>query len=137
MENKGERPAEPAEKVAPAPPSAESQGTEQRRPANDPQPATGGTRSSRKRGPKPDLETASRVAEIVARVAPDGDWRPKLDDICDALDGQNIPFPRTWRRKRQCRSWADCCERDVVVKAIEYRLRIANERKKAPPETLS
>ena len=98
-------------------------------PANDPQPATGGTRSSRKRGPKPDLETASRVAEIVERVAPDGDWRSKLDDICDALDEEKIPFPAKWRRDRHCRCWADCLnEPPIVTKVIEYRLKVAGRK---------
>jgi hypothetical protein len=50
----------------------------------------------RKTGPKPDLDTAARVAEIVACVAPDGDWRSKFNDICEALHDQNIPFPKRW-----------------------------------------
>jgi len=93
---------------------------------------------SRKRGPKPDHEGAARVAEIVARVVPDGDWRPKLDDICDALDQEHIPCPQTWRKRdRTCRNWADYDERANAIKAIEYRLRAANQRKKTIPETLS
>jgi hypothetical protein len=92
----------------------------------------------RKRGPKPDHEAASRVAEIVARVAPDGDWRPKLDDICEALDEAQIPFPPRWRKRdRSCDGWAAYDERANAVKAIEYRLEIATQRKKTTPETLS
>jgi len=52
----------------------------------------------RKRGPKPDYETALLVAGIVARVAPDGDWRSRVDDVCDALDDEQVPVPATWRR---------------------------------------
>ncbi len=92
----------------------------------------------RKRGPKPDHEAASRVAEIVARVAPDGYWRPKLDDICEALDKAQIPFPPRWRKRdRSCDGWAAYDERANAVKAIEYRLEIATQRKKTTPETLS
>ncbi len=92
----------------------------------------------RKRGPKPDHEAASRVAEIVARVAPDGDWRPKLDDICEALDEAQIPSPPRWRKRdRSCDGWAAYDERANAVKAIEYRLEIAKKLKKTTPETLS
>ena len=92
----------------------------------------------RKRGPKSDHEAASRVAEIVARVAPDGDWRPKLDDICEALDEAEIPYPRRWRKRdRSCDGWAAYDQRANAVKAIEYRLEIAKQRKKITPRTLS
>jgi hypothetical protein len=51
----------------------------------------------RKRGPKPDYETAGRVAEVIARVAPDGDSRSMLDEVCDAapkktLEWEDIEF---------------------------------------------
>lgn len=92
----------------------------------------------RKRGPKPDYDTAARVAEVVTSVAPDGDWRSKLNDICDQLDEEKIPIPSTWRRNRDCRSWSGCIERPVVIKAIEYRLATANQRKRISiPETFS
>jgi hypothetical protein len=91
----------------------------------------------KKRGPKPDHDTAQRVFAIVARVEPDGDWRSNLDETCEALDEGHVPVPSTWRRNRDCRSWSVCLERDVVVKAIEYRLRLASQRKKRTPETLS
>ena len=91
----------------------------------------------RKRGPKPDYEGAARVAEIVARVAPGGEWRGNLDGVCEALDEAAIPFPAKWRRDRQCRCWADCLEKPIAIKAIEYRLEIAKQRKKTTPETFS
>jgi hypothetical protein len=91
----------------------------------------------RKRGPKPDHETALLVATIVARVAPDGDWRSRVDDVCDALDDEQVPVPATWRRNRNVRKWSLCDDRDIVVKAIEYRLGIAKQQKKPAPETLS
>jgi len=92
----------------------------------------------RKRGPKPDHEAASRVAEVVARVAPDGDWRrSKVYDVCCALDAAQIPCPATWRKKVPSCVWADYDERAHAVKAIEYRLEIAKQRKRTAPETLS
>jgi hypothetical protein len=94
------------------------------------------TRKGRKRGPKPDRESPTRVAEIVARVAPRGDWRSKVDDICEALDEAKVPFPTRWR-KRPCNAWADYDDRANAIKAIEYRLGIAKQREKAAPETLS
>jgi hypothetical protein len=92
----------------------------------------------RKRGSKSDHEAASRVAEIVARMAPDGGWRLKLDDICEALDKAQIPFPtRWWKRDRSCNGWVDYDERANAIKAIEYRLKIARQQRKPTPETLS
>jgi hypothetical protein len=95
------------------------------------------TGEGRKRGPRPDPETAVRVAEIVTRVAPDGDWRSKLDDVCGALDEEKIPCPKRWRKNRDYRCWGDWLERDIVVKAVEYRLQIAKQLKKGTSGTLS
>jgi len=102
----------------------------------------------RKRGPKTDYENAKQVAKIIARVAPDGDWRSKLDDVGEALDHgvcdlsgakpcdlehETIPVPRGWQKKK-C-DWLVPPDRATMVKAIEYRLEIA--RKKRPSETPS
>ena len=115
----------------------ESTGTEAGLTVNGTNPAESDGKG-RKRGPKSDHEATSRVAEIVARVAPDGDWRPKLDEICEALDEAQIPFPRRWRKRdRSCDGWAAYDERANAIKAIEYRLEIAKQRKKTTPETLS
>jgi hypothetical protein len=103
----------------------------------------------RKRGPKPDYESAMRVAEVVERVAADGDWRSKLEElgqaldhgVCDASDPnvceashhEKIPLPRGWSQKRK--NWLDPPDRAVMVKAIEYRLEIVS--KKSITKTLS
>src|ERR1035441_8500438 len=50
-------------------------GAASQRDVTTPKPDSGG----RKRGPKTDYENALRVADTVVRVAPDLDWRPKLD----------------------------------------------------------
>jgi hypothetical protein len=95
-------------------------------------------RKGRKRGPKPDFENAVRVAEIVVRVAPDGEWRSKLDEACQALDEAQIPCPKKWRVKdRTCLQWSDCIDRPILVKAIEYRLNLATQQEQPTSETFS
>ena len=101
------------------------------------QPVTEGTARARKRGPKPGDELAERIEETVKAVAPDGEWRAKLDDICEALDERQIPCPKRWR-KDGSRSWSDKLENGLRVKAIDYRLKQAKKnRAKASTETLS
>ncbi len=102
-------------------------------------------RQAQKRGPKADYQYAARLAEIVARVAPNGDWRSRLDEICDALDAARddegercIPCPKMWRKRdKACKLWSDQLDRPKLIKVIEYRLETANQRKKAVPETFS
>jgi hypothetical protein len=78
------------------------------------------------RGPQPDIVNYLRVAEIVARIAPNGVWRPKLDELCEALDRESISFPTTWKG---CAGWADYDDKSKAVKAIEYRLNQARQHK--------
>lgn len=94
----------------------------------------------KKRGPKPGHETAVRVAEIIANVAVDGDWKDKLEEICSALDKAEMPYPKTWpKRDLPLKSWEDgaLIEPALAKKAIEHLLKLAKQRKKSPPETLS
>jgi len=101
------------------------------------QSGAGSTARGRKRGPKTDHEGAARVAEIVARV---GDWKAKLDETCEALDAEAIPYPKTWpRREYPLNSWEDgaTLEPGLARKAIEDRLELAKQRKKLAPETFS
>jgi hypothetical protein len=92
----------------------------------------------RKRGPKPDYETALRTAEIVARVAPDGDWRSRLDDIREVFDEEKMPPPAKWRRDdATCRDWLSQLDRQKVIKVIEHRLGLAKRQPKPTSETLS
>jgi len=97
--------------------------------------ASGEIQPKRKRGAKPNYELASRVALIVTRVAPDGCWRSKLalDDICDELDTERIPCPRTWEPKHGFRNWWDCLNSDgargrhLVIEAIKHHLKLAKD----------
>lgn len=104
----------------------------------------------RKRGPKPDYENASQVEGIIASAAPNGDWRLRVDAICEALDKETL-CPEKWRKRDKERKdkehkpwqiyrWSDGLRdlgRPVVVKAIEYRLKTAMRQKKNTSETLS
>jgi hypothetical protein len=99
------------------------------------------------RGPKPISEEEARhVAEIVKRVAHDGSWRRKLDDVkfaldhgvCDASDPENcdhpndhpkIPLPRGWKGK-SC-NWFRPPDDAALVKAIEERLKKARRNSNA------
>jgi hypothetical protein len=94
----------------------------------------------KKRGPKLDHETALRVTGIVKTVAPDGEWKDKLEEICGAFDKAELPYPKTWpKRDPPLKSWEDgaACEPGLAKKAIEHLLKVAKQRKKNPPETLS
>jgi hypothetical protein len=72
-----------------------------------------GVPSERKKpGPKTDIETASKVAKVVAEIAPFGEWKGHWEQICEALDDAQIPVPRAWRRKQGLRRWADCDVRE-------------------------
>ncbi|MGB7722296.1 MAG: hypothetical protein WBL65_20515 [Bryobacteraceae bacterium] len=93
----------------------------------------------RKRGPERNYETATRVAEVVERVAPDDKWRSKLDDLLMALDDAEIPRPKTWQPKHGYRSWyaavADNTTRGrhMAIEAIKHHLKRAKEK---PTETI-
>lgn len=77
---------------------------------------------ARKRGPKPGYESARLVAKIVTRVAPDGDWKSKLPEVCSALRDAEIPEPSRWENT----SWAKQ-EDNLVVKVIRRRLELARK----------
>jgi hypothetical protein len=85
------------------------------------------------------------VADIVRRVAPDGNWRSKLDDLgfalyhgicdaadpesCDRTDHEKIPLPRGWAG--QDATWTNPPNRAAMVKAIKERLKRARTRSEA------
>ena len=86
------------------------------------------TKPKRRRGRATKYEVYMRVAEVVQRIAPDGDWPDKLDEICKALDEGKVDSPK-WR-DTDCRRWSGCVEEELVVKAVDYRLKVAARHKK-------
>jgi hypothetical protein len=89
---------------------------------------TGEMPSRLKPGPPTDYETASRVAQTVAEIVAESNWRSRLDELCDALDDKKIPRPKTWRKRNPpIGSWADAAttDRDLAKKAIAHHLKIA------------
>ena len=74
-------------------------------------------------GPVRDTETANRVAEIVQRLSRESPWGKNLDAICDALDEEKVPCPKTWNKKGYS-NWFDCLlsDRGRVKKAIGHHL---------------
>jgi hypothetical protein len=86
------------------------------------------TKTTARRGPKPDYETAMRVQEIVNQVSGHGLWRDHLEKICDELDDGAVKVPKTWKRKG-VRNWSGQ-ERELVVKAIEHHLENARTFKR-------
>lgn len=84
----------------------------------------------RKRGPTRDFETALKVDGVITRLAPDGNWRARLEDICEGLDEAQVRRPKPWKRKGHS-TWFDCVisERPLVIKAIEHHLKLAQQRK--------
>jgi hypothetical protein len=68
------------------------------------------------------------VNAVVKKVVGKEPWRPRLDDICPALDEEQISCPRPWKR-RGIRDWTDASvtERGLAKNAIAYRLKIAGK----------
>ena len=82
----------------------------------------------RAQGPKRDFATALKVDEVVRRLAPDGDRRAQLDNICDGLDEAEVRCPKPWKKKGYG-TWYDCMTvaRPLVIKAIEHHRKRAQE----------
>jgi hypothetical protein len=82
------------------------------------------------RGPKRDFATALKVDEVVRRLAPDGNWRAQLENVCDGLDEAQVRCPKPWKKKGHG-TWYDCMTdaRPLVIKAIEHHLERAQEHR--------
>ncbi len=85
--------------------------------------------TQRKRGPKPDADNHNKVATIIRRY--EGDWvlDENLQAICEALDAQGVPIPKTWptRSDGKSHSWSRAFTNypHLVVKAIKDRCKAA------------
>ena len=83
----------------------------------------------RKRGPKPDVANHEKVARIVSAYGEDWTSDDNVAELCDELDRQGVPVPKTWatRRDGTARSWNRARQNypHLVVKAIKDRCKAA------------
>jgi hypothetical protein len=52
-------------------------------------------RERRLRGPRPDVKNDQKVASLIRRYGEDWILDDNLTDICEALDNQHVPIPKT------------------------------------------
>ena len=86
-------------------------------------------KTQRKRGPKPDMENHLKVAALIRRYEDDWILDENLIEICEALDQQRIPIPKTWpaRSDGKSHTWSRAFHNypRLVIKAIKDRLKAA------------
>lgn len=86
--------------------------------------------SRRRRGPKPDMESHRKVAQIVGRCGPNWQDQTVLEKVCRALDKSKIPPSKSWEKwSPAALSWERALQNhpEHVIKAIAYRLQKAGE----------
>lgn len=85
------------------------------------------TENRASRGPKRDKEKGRQVLDIVTRLAGTANWKNKLDEICEALDQENVAIPKTWEKNHGVTCWTDAADSvpDLAKKAIAYYLSVA------------
>jgi hypothetical protein len=83
----------------------------------------------RKRGPKPDHESHIKVANIIRRFGEDWTSDDNLFEVCEELDREDVPVPKTWltRRDGSARTWSRARQNyaHLVIKAIKDRCKAA------------
>jgi hypothetical protein len=109
-------------------------------PVSTPEPANV-LNSARKRGPKPDMQTHLKIAEIAKPYGEAWTEESNLYEICAKLDEERIPVPKTWPEDRQHPStrWlpALLARRTELRKSIAYHCRCAAQAVKAKSESSS
>jgi hypothetical protein len=83
----------------------------------------------RKRGPRPDVENHQKVAAIIRRYEDDWILDDNLVEVCEALDQQQVPVPKTWASRADGKShtWSRGFQNypTLVIKAIKDRCKAA------------
>jgi hypothetical protein len=86
----------------------------------------------RKRGPKPDTENHSQVANVIRNYGETWTADDNLIEICEELDRRKVPVPKTWlmRKEGPARSWSRGRQNypHLVIKAIKDRCKAVEER---------
>jgi hypothetical protein len=90
------------------------------------------------RGPQPQMARHRTIAEVVAPYRQDWKREPNLNRVADQLDKAGVEVRKTWTqiRPRAVRSWTRAVDSipHLVVKAIEYSLRMAQRPPNNVPE---
>ena len=84
---------------------------------------------ARKRGPQPDMENHEKVVKIIRAYGENWTSDDNLLEICEELDRQEVPVPKTWATRSDgvARSWSRGRHhyQYLVIKAIKDRLKAA------------
>jgi len=92
-----------------------------------PKPVPAGT--PRRRGPKADLENHGKVLRIIARFGDTWTAEDNLRQICESLDEERVPVPKTWATRKDAKSlsWKRAFVNypRLVVKAVKDRCKMA------------
>lgn len=94
----------------------------------DPKPALGGEpRQRRTPGPSTDMQNYAKVVRIVGQHGKDWINEERLQEICEALDAEGVPTPKTWltRSDGKSRSWNRGLQnyKQLVIQAIRDRFK--------------
>ena len=85
------------------------------------------------------METHAKVLGIVNKFGENWASEDKLSEICELLDREGVPIPKTWPtlRDRPARSWTRALEYhpDLVKKAIRYHCHTAVRSQQQFPPT--
>jgi hypothetical protein len=85
----------------------------------------------RRPGPRPDIESHRKVAQITRRCGSDWQDEAVLEKVCRALDRNKISASKSWAKwTPPALSWERALEyhKERVIKAIAYRLQKAAEK---------
>jgi len=86
----------------------------------------------KRRGPRPDTANHEKVARIVTAYGENWTSDDTLVELCDELDREGVPVPKTWatRTDGKARSWNRARQHypPLVVKAIRDRCKAATGR---------
>lgn len=74
-------------------------------------------------GRKANVEANRSIARVVESFG--NNWRDRLSEVCEALDGQKLPLARSGKwKERGCSDWTDVLAEDQegLVKSLQHRL---------------
>jgi len=93
--------------------------------------STGPRRQRRTPGPSIDVPNYTKVVRIVGSHGKAWISDDNLEEICEALDAESVPVPKTWRVRldRRSETWIRALEnyRHLVIQAIRDRFKALDE----------